>query len=193
MSEPSNQPAAAADDHPAPDAPVRRMAPWKKALLVGSIACMGIGIVLQLVVALSGPPDSGQVAGSSVDPLVTSGFATEGPDGTEPVTTDEEGLGAWSPAIFRFGFSFFVGFCISYALRTFLRMTIIVIGVILLVLFGLQYAGVIDVNWEAMGGHYDSIVAWLGEQTSGFGEFIRGYLPSAAMGTFGAVVGFRRG
>jgi uncharacterized membrane protein (Fun14 family) len=95
--------------------------------------------------------------------------------------------------IFRLGFSFFVGFAIAYALRTFLKVSIVTIGILLLGLFGLQYAGVITVDWAAMEQHYDTVVAWLRTETETFRTFVTGYLPSSAMGVLGMVVGFRRG
>ena len=90
------------------------------------------------------------------------------------------------------GFSFFVGFSIAYALKTFVKISIIAIGMMLLALFGLQYAGVITVDWSAMEGHYDSIVAWLGTQTDTFRTFVTGYLPSSAMAGLGLVAGFKK-
>ena len=63
---------------------------------------------------------------------------------------------------------------------------------LLLALFGLQYAGVIDVDWSRMSEHWDAIAAWLGEQTASFRDFITGYLPSAASALAGMALGFKR-
>ena len=109
-----------------------------------------------------------------------------------PADASSNALDDWSPVIFRLGFSFFVGFCIAYAVRTFLKISIIGIGILLLALFGLQYADVINVDWEKMGGHFDTFTGWLGAQTASFKDFVTGYLPSAASGTAGLVFGFKK-
>ncbi|MCB9845295.1 MAG: hypothetical protein H6811_04835 [Phycisphaeraceae bacterium] len=97
-----------------------------------------------------------------------------------------------SPAVFRLGFSFAVGFAIAYALRMFLRLTLMFAGLMLLVLFGLEYAGMVTINWGALETSYDGVTQWLGQNTRSFGEFITGQLPSAASAVAGLVVGWRR-
>ena len=103
-----------------------------------------------------------------------------------------EWLDTWSPSIFRLGFSFFVGFTIGYALRAFVKMTLILIGTGFLAMFLLQYAGLVDVNWGLLEGHYDETIAWLKREGSSFTEFAKGYLPSGASAVAGLVIGFRR-
>ena len=55
-----------------------------------------------------------------------------------------------------------------------------------------QYAGIIEVNWTAMQGHYDTFTAWLSGQLESFRSFITGYLPSSATAALGLVTGFKR-
>ncbi|MHC5005597.1 MAG: FUN14 domain-containing protein, partial [Planctomycetota bacterium] len=128
--------------------------------------------------------------------LQAPGFAPGGapPGGTAAATEDTGpgGLDAWSPTIFKLGFSFFIGFCIGFAVRTFLKISVVAIGIIALAAFGLQYAGIIDVNWDAVSGHYDSVLDWLKDQTSSFTGFVQGHLPSAGLAAFGLVAGFRK-
>lgn len=98
----------------------------------------------------------------------------------------------WSPAIFRMGFSFFVGFAMAYALRSFAKVTLFSAGVFFLLLFGLQYAGLVEVKWTAMADRYDGIQAWLKAQVGGFQAFVTGYLPSAGAALAGLGLGFIR-
>ncbi len=98
----------------------------------------------------------------------------------------------WSPAIFRMGFGFFVGFSMAFALRAFAKVTLVSAGIFFLLLFGLQYAGLVEVKWTAMADRYDSIQAWLGAQLGGFQAFVTGYLPSAGAGLAGLGLGFIR-
>lgn len=129
--------------------------------------------------------------GSTGEPAATP----EGEDAGEP--SGEAVVGAdpddpWSPAIFRMGFSFFVGFAMAFALRTFAKVTLFSAGVFFLLLFGLQYAGLVEVKWTAMADRYDTIQAWLKAQLGGFQAFVTGYLPSAAAGLAGLGLGFIR-
>lgn len=137
---------------------------------------------------------------------VTFPFPVPGLPGSTPTTTGEptpgEPTGAataqqpvtdpWSPAIFRMGFSFFVGFAMAFALRTFAKVTLVSAGIFFLLLFGLQYAGLVEVKWTAMADRYDSSQAWLKAQLGGFQAFVTGYLPSAGAGLAGLGLGFIR-
>ncbi len=98
----------------------------------------------------------------------------------------------WSPAIFRMGFGFFVGFSMAYALKAFAKITIVSAGVFFLLLFGLQYAGLVEVKWAAMADQYDTLQAWLKAQLGGFQAFVTGYLPSAGATLAGLGLGFMR-
>ncbi len=96
-------------------------------------------------------------------------------------------LELYSPTVFRLGFAFFVGFAIAFALRAAFKVVLIVVGTMLLLLVGLQMAGLITVNWEAMQGLYNTTTAWLSTQTQSLTAFLRGYIPSGgtAMAGFG--------
>ena len=98
----------------------------------------------------------------------------------------------WSPAIFRMGFGFFVGFAMAYAFRAFAKFAVVSLGVFFLLLFGLQYAGLIEVQWGTMAERYDSARGWLGSQFEGFTAFVTGALPSAGAALAGLGLGFIR-
>ncbi|HZW10486.1 MAG TPA: FUN14 domain-containing protein [Phycisphaerales bacterium] len=103
---------------------------------------------------------------------------------------DKTALELYTPALFRLGFAFFVGFAIAFAARAALKVVLIVAGAVLLLLIGLQMAGLVTVNWSAMDGMYQSAGAWLAEQTRSFAAFVRGYIPSGATALTGFGVGF---
>lgn len=98
----------------------------------------------------------------------------------------------WSPAIFRMGFGFFVGFAMAYALRSFVKVTVVSAGVFFLLMFGLQYAGLVQVQWSAMAERYDTLQDWLLAQVGGFQAFVTGYLPAAGATLAGLGLGFLR-
>lgn len=174
-----------------------RMPGYKKILLAVSLAVAAAGLALHALAA--GPSRSASV-GPSQTPAVApaKGFLPTNhsaqPAGgvPAPAETQDAAPNQWYPQMFRLGFSFFVGFCIAYALRVFFKLAAFAAGGVLLLLFGLQYAGIITVDWSAMGGHYDSLVGWLGMQASSMRTFVTGYLPSTATATAGLIMGFRR-
>jgi uncharacterized membrane protein (Fun14 family) len=111
-------------------------------------------------------------------------------DGTESEpATDKTALELYTPALFRLGFAFFVGFAIAFAIRAALKVVLIVAGAVLLLLIGLQMAGLVTVNWSAMDGMYQSATAWLADQTRSLAAFIRGYIPSGATAATGFGIG----
>ena len=94
--------------------------------------------------------------------------------------------------MFRLGFSFFVGFALAFAFRRFVRVSLVGIGVLFFLMFGLSYLGLIEVRWDAASGVFDRLGGWLSEQFSGFRAFVTGHLPSAASAGAGMVVGYRK-
>jgi len=181
-------------------AAARRIPFWKKALLAVACALMIVGLGLEGFAYVRGPSEPKEQAspgGGGVSHPGVKGFAPSPSEGSPSAQPDEsaqlaENIEDWYPAIFRLGFSFFVGFCIAYALRVFFKVSIFVIGVFLLGLFGLQYAGVVQVDWSAMEAHYNSTASWLAGQVGSFRDFITGYLPSASSGVAGMVIGFKK-
>lgn len=156
---------------------------WVKAMLAGSVLCMAAGVVIPLVSHTPPAPPAGMSA-------MTNSLASGGSSAAE--SGGAGGAAFWSPAVFKLGFSFFVGFTVAYALRSFLKFALLSFGFMFLVLFGLQYAGLIEVKWALMERQYDGVSTWLGEQTRSFTAFVSGALPSAGAATTGLVAGFRR-
>jgi len=174
-----------------------RMPGYKKMLLVISLALAGAGLVMH---ALASERSGGDSAEPNQRPAIAParGFLPTGHDDqpaggvTDPAQVQDEAPSQWYPQMFRLGFSFFVGFCIAYALRVFFKLTAFAAGGVLLLLFGLQYAGIITVDWSAMGGHYDTLVRWLSAQAGSMRAFVTGYLPSTATASAGLIMGFRK-
>jgi len=139
-----------------------------------------------------GEPEASAVdghAGGLVQGLADNGDASAR---ERPRAREQSALSEWSPTIFRLGFGFVVGFAIAYALRAFLRLAILILGVILIGLFSLQYFGVVSVDWNAMSGGYDTVMDWLHVQFASMKSFVQGALPSTASAAAGFFFGFRR-
>lgn len=172
------------------EAPAKRLAPWQWVALsvAAAVTLLGAG----LMIFTSSPSEAnGQARGQDVG--MAGGFLPNDADPTEPgdeaELTDSDVI---SPAIFRLGFSFVVGFAVAYALRTFVKISVVAIGVFVLGLFGLQYLGVVEVHWDALSGHYDSARDYLAAQTSSMKDFMTGHLPSAGSALAGMAIGFKK-
>ncbi len=177
------------------------IATWKKAIVVLSLLLGCVGLAM----GGSGGEDSDSGArtagaggaGSSLVQPNSLGLGTSVGGGTVPGGTgsseNSEANTLWAPLLAKGGLSFFIAFCIGYALRTFLKGTMLVIGVVALAIFGLQKAGIVeDINWGKAQGYWDSLTANLGEQFASLKTFVTGSLPSAGSGGVGLVAGFRR-
>jgi len=172
---------------------------WQKGLVGVSLLLMLLGGGLSVYAWMTQPgPSTGDGATSSAyaprglfeTPRLPSG---EDEDAAGDVQTDPRAVDVWSPAIFKLGFSFFAGFCVAYTLRTFLKVSLFFVGIVLLAFFGLQYAGMVSVDWAGIEQRFNSAAAWAGDQFESFRHFVTGYLPSSVSAAAGLFVGFRKG
>jgi len=132
--------------------------------------------------------------------LVDDRGATREPAGSPPSSTQRSGESAagddlieeWSPAMIRGGFGFFAGFAVGLVLRIFLRLSIIIVGLNLLLLLGLSYIGWLDVRWDTMEAQLSQWMVSLEEQFTQFKTFIAGSLPTVGLSGAGLFTGFRR-
>ncbi|KAA0213704.1 MAG: hypothetical protein DYG94_09415 [Leptolyngbya sp. PLA3] len=174
----------------------KRLRPWQKALAVLSVVIALSGVGLMVYAAGTRPEPAPASAGAPGTSSLVQGFAPDGnADSHQPTdgqAQTERLIDSTSGAVFRLGFGFFAGFAVGYAMRMFVRMTLVAAGIAILGLAGLQYAGMIEVDWEKISGGFDTFGAWFTEQTRGLGGFITGYLPTFGAGLAGAFVGFRR-
>jgi uncharacterized membrane protein (Fun14 family) len=179
------------------------LALWKKVLLgVASLLVVG-GAVAQTIAWTRAEPAAKAVerdAGSDALPPSAQGFvgnhdidaANAQAGDAKPAEQTQNALTAYAPAMMKLGFGFFAGFCIGYAFRAFLKIGILVTGVLLALLIGLQYAGLISIDWSALDSRYHTLLGWLGGQFETFKHFANGVLPSAGTTLFGLTVGFKR-
>lgn len=115
-----------------------------------------------------------------------------------PAPNDIEGAGPASGGelfsemfFLKLGFSFMVGLAMGFALKIAFKIALLVFGLLLLGLFSLQYAGIADVNWTGLEGHYDGWAGWLGASMGAFLEFAGDNLSSAASFLAGLAVGLK--
>ncbi len=175
--------------------PPRPFPAWKKMLLVvaGVFVLIGAGLALA---SSSGGGSSGdatvQSSGTGERHFLSGEESATGETSTGAAS--DEGVTSYSPFFVKGGLSFFAGFAIGFALRAFFKISLLVIGLLLLAFFGLSYAGVdvIHIDWTKLDGYFDQLVAAVKEQAGGFKTFITGSLPSAALASLGLLTGFKR-
>lgn len=89
------------------------------------------------------------------------------------------------------GFSFIVGLAVGFAFKVAFKLALLGGGLLLIVLFSLQYAGFIDINWVGMEAGYDSFAAWFGAYAYALKAFMSRNLSNAAAFVAGLLLGFR--
>ncbi len=181
-----------------------RLRRWQIVVAAVALVVALAGAGLMVFAALTSPEPASRAASSdgaaSGGSPFASGFAPQGQGDTGDdaaasagdTTTADRLIDRYGGAVFKLGFGFFAGFALGYLLRAFVKITLIVAGAIILGLFSLQYFGVITVDWQRISGGFDTLSAWVGEQTKGFVNFVTGVLPATAAGMAGAAVGFVR-
>ena len=89
--------------------------------------------------------------------------------------------GNWLALFTYMGFSFFAGYVIGFATRTFLKFAFFLAGTILILLFLLQYNNLIDVKWEAFENIYNALIGWISPHLGGLKGFITANLIAKPM------------
>lgn len=190
-------------EKPAGDAE-RALGGWQKALLFLAVVFIGVGFALGAVADEAEPqqaemasmPAGGEdmlKSSSLVSSGGTSGDKSAGESAPDPEEGSMTSASTWSPFFVKGGFSFFLAFCMGYALRTFFKVSAIFIGLLGLAFFGLAKIGAIEPDWSAMEGWFDTLMAHAKADFVSFKDFIAGSLPSAGLATLGLFTGFKKG
>lgn len=91
----------------------------------------------------------------------------------------------------KLGFSFVVGLAIGYALKFAFKIVLAMIGLFMIGIFALQYAGIAHVDWSGMETRYDVWAAWLSLNGPAFLDFIGNNLSSTASFVTGLAMGLK--
>ncbi len=92
----------------------------------------------------------------------------------------------------KLGFSFMVGLAVGYALKVAFKITLLVIGLMLIGIFALQYSGIAPpIDWSGMEVHYDTWAGWLSVNGPAFLDFIGHNLSSSASFIAGLALGLK--
>jgi uncharacterized membrane protein (Fun14 family) len=109
--------------------------------------------------------------------------------GAAPPPSD---LDRWAPSLMVGGFSFFVAFCMGFALRAFAKISLVVLGFVFFAISSLAYCDLIDIHWDRIGLHFDSLISLVRMEWGEFSSFLEKSLPSTVMGGIGLVAGIKK-
>lgn len=192
---------------------------WRRLLLVATLAVAFAGLGIQLLASsadgegvtsesesrFEGGEGSSSTPRTLGNTLAPSAFDGGVGDGRLPTQRNQEALesaegsasgdvslGEWGGFLSKLGFSFVVGLSIGLALTFFLRVTLVLFGLLFLALFGLQYVEIIEVRWDVLEAHYDSMLQWLTPRLDSFRDFIVSNLPASGSAALGLLAGLKR-
>ncbi len=183
---------------------------WKKMLVAVAVLFLIVGFSMRSRAAGVQQDDDQAVATEGTqatqgghglvadDPSVQLGTAVQSNGlsvdvGVQGVPVEDESAFSYSPFFIKGGFSFLIAFCVGLAVRMFLKVTGLFVGVVALALFLLNKAGWVDVDWQTMSDQWDRFSGTIASQADGFKSFITGSLPAAGMGALGLFAGFKKG
>jgi uncharacterized membrane protein (Fun14 family) len=161
---------------------------WKSKSLLAAAVIMLVGIVMWVVEPAGNKPASGQRSPDG-SPLATGFVESQTPvsaSGAKPSLQPD------SPALFRLGGSYIVGFFIGWGIRKSLKMAFWFAALIVAGGLAAQYFGLFHVDLEALQDHFARSLAWLKGESGAIKEFLTGYIPSSAAGIVGMIVGATR-
>lgn len=96
-----------------------------------------------------------------------------------------------SPALFRFGASYIVGFFFGWVCRKSIKQALVLVGVATALTALAKHTGVIDLDWASLQSDTSQSLAWLHGEVGTIKHFLEGYLPSAGAACLGIFMGAR--
>lgn len=175
----------------APEPAPTGMPRWKKILLALAFVCIVLGLVLEGV-GNFGDPAPDRVASSS-GTADRSALVAGSVDSVESAPESApDGFTAFAPLFLKGGFSFLIAFAIGSVIRTFVKLGLLLLGVVALGAMLLSYFEVITIDWVDLEGQSADIMRLGKGRIDDFTRFITGSLPSTAAALGGLFVGFKR-
>lgn len=84
-----------------------------------------------------------------------------------------------------------IGFAAGYALKKLAKIVAFILGVFILALMYLNYAGIVDVRWEGLLGWGEEALSWIAMHYSPIASFIITNIPFASSFTVGFALGVK--
>src|SRR5690606_36754149 len=170
---------------PNPEAPRKKAPRWSKVAIAVAALLIVLGLVLEL---FAGGNDEMRISSTGGGANLVDAQGNPLP-GQEPAAAEPD----WAPGFLKMGFSFFVCFAIGYAARKFLKVGLVVLGVVFAIYFLGAYLSILELKLDVMEAHWDDFWARARTQFERFKAFVTGSRPAAGLGALGLVAGFKQG
>lgn len=156
---------------------------WEKVALALALAAVAGGGVAALVTGEPAVAQGEDALGADLATTGVSALSTDAPDSSSVEV---------SVGVLRLGMSFLAGFCIGLFLRAVLKLAAVAVGFWLVMTSALSYAGLISIDWDAVGDLWASLADLFETEWRDFQAFMFGSLPATGLAIGGFAVGFRR-
>lgn len=158
---------------------------FKSKLMIFAAVVAAIGLALWGYAAATRPAAAPSGGVSHV-----TGFT----DGGSPAARDAKPrlVDRAAPAMAKFGGSFVIGYFVAYALRKFVKWSLLVAGAITVAVVVLKKTGVVELPWEQVERTVEEGMDFAQEHASGAATYLKSVAPSAISAAVGGFFGFRR-
>jgi len=125
-------------------------------------------------------------------PLLPLLWGAGGARAQSPATLSAEAGELFDQGFFlTLGFSFMVGLALGFALKFAFKVALVVGGLLLVALVGLQSIGVVEINWAGLEGHYDTWSAWTSAHAQALFDLVAANLSGTAAFLAGLAAGLK--
>lgn len=98
----------------------------------------------------------------------------------------------WSPVFLKGGAGLFLGFCVGSAIRSFLKLGAVILGVYIVSLLMLSWMGWIEIRYPIIDAQLGNISGHFQTQFDSFKAFLSGTFPTMGAATAGFIGGIRK-
>lgn len=151
------------------------------------IAVAALLVITGLVLKLLAPATAGSMG------IQSTGGANLVDGQGNPLPQTQSAEPELAPGFLKMGFAFFVCFAIGFAARKFVKVGLVLAGLVFGLFFLGDYLDILDVKWDVMSRYWDGFTGKLGTQFESVKAFITGSLPATGMGGLGLFAGFKQG
>lgn len=138
--------------------------------------------------------DISNIFGNTLTNIFPEAIPPTNPGETEPASknSDPETLNEWSPTFLKGGAGLFMGFCVGFAIRSFIKLGSVILGFYVLSLLMLSWLGWIDINYPEIDNQLGDLSENFKGQFESFKAFLSGAIPTTGMAGFGFFAGLKK-
>ncbi len=105
---------------------------------------------------------------------------------------DSKSLHGYAPFMLKGGFGFFVGFTMGFAVRSFIKLALVICGFYFITLSMFSYTGWVEVHWDVIQSQFEIWSGQVQEEIVSFKSFMTGTIPATGMLAAGLATGLKK-